>query len=74
MFAIFLGLNVLVINDDLWEAKVVFMLGLLTVTSSNGNIFRVTGPVWGEFTGHRLIPHTKASDVELWCFPWSGPE
>ena len=33
----------------------------------NGNIFRVTGPLCGEFTGHRWIPHTKASDAELWC-------
>ena len=24
--------------------------------------------VW-EFTGHRWIPLTKASDAELWCFP-----
>ena len=38
------------------------------ITSSNGNIFRVTGPLCGEFTGHRWIPHTKASDAELWCF------
>ena len=30
------------------------------MTSSNGNIFRVIGPRW--------IPHTKASDAELWCF------
>ena len=22
----------------------------------------------GEFTGHRWIPRTKASDAELWCF------
>ena len=41
-------------------------------TSSNGNIFRVTGPLCGEFTGHRWIPLTKASDVELWCFLWSA--
>ena len=34
-------------------------------TSSNGNIFRVTGPLCGEFTGHRWIPLTKANDVEL---------
>ena len=27
--------------------------------SSNGNIFRVTGPNCGEFTGHRWIPLTK---------------
>ena len=43
------------------------------MTSSNGNIFRVTGPLCGEFTGHRWIPLTKASDVELWCFLWSAP-
>ena len=32
------------------------------MTSSNGNIFRGTGPLWGEFTGHLRIPLTKASD------------
>ena len=42
------------------------------MTSSNGNIFRVTGPLCGEFTGHRWIPRTKASDAELWCFLWSA--
>ena len=39
---------------------------LFTMTSSNGNIFRVTGPLCGEFTGHRWIPRKKASDAELW--------
>ena len=29
------------------------------MTSSNGNIFRVTAHLCGEFTGHRWIPHTK---------------
>ena len=33
------------------------------MTSSNGSIFRVTGHLCGEFTGHRWIPRTKASDV-----------
>ena len=37
-------------------------------TSSNRNIFRVTGPLCEEFTGHRWIPLTKASHAELWCF------
>ena len=32
----------------------------------NGNIFRVTGPLCGEFTGDRWILRTKASDAELW--------
>ena len=30
------------------------------MTSSNGNIIHVTGPLCGEFTGHRWIPLTKA--------------
>ena len=44
------------------------------MTSSNGNIFCVTGHLCGEFTGHRWIPHTKASDPELSCFLWSASE
>ena len=42
--------------------------------SSNGNIFRVTGPLLGEFIGYRWIPLTKGSDTELWCFLWSAPD
>ena len=33
------------------------------MTSTNGNIFHVTGPLCGEFKGD-----TKANDVELWYF------
>ena len=44
------------------------------MTSSNGNIFRVTGLLCGEFAGHRWIPRTKASNAELWCFLWAVPE
>ena len=29
------------------------------MTSSNGTIFRVTGPLCGEFTGHRWIPSQR---------------
>ena len=39
-----------------------------------GTFFRITGHLCGEFTGHWWIPHTKASDAELWCFLWSAPE
>ena len=35
------------------------------MTSSNGNIFCVKGPLCGEFTGHRWIPCT--SSRPLWC-------
>ena len=38
------------------------------MTSWNGNIFHVTGPLCEEFTGHRWIPLTKARNAELWCF------
>ena len=38
------------------------------MTSSTGNISRVTGLLCEEFTAQRCIPRTKASDAELWCF------
>ena len=44
------------------------------MTSSIGNIFRITGHLFGEFTGPRWIPRTKASDDELWCFLSSASE
>ena len=44
------------------------------MTASNANIFRVTGPLCGEFTGQWWIPLTKARDKELWCLLWSAPE
>ena len=52
-----------------WRATMHSMM-----TSSNGNIFLVTGPLWWESTDDRWIPITKASDAELWCFVWSAPE
>ena len=47
---------------------------LFMMTSSNGNIFRVTGLLCEEFTDHRWVPRTKASDAKLWCCLWSAPE
>ena len=41
------------------------------MTSSNGNILRVTGHLCGDFPGPRWVPRTKASDAEPWCFLWS---
>ena len=40
----------------------------IMMTSWNGNIFCVIGPLWGESTGHRWIPLTKSTDAELWSF------
>ena len=56
-----------VISEEKWP-------GYIRDDVINGNIFRVTGPLWGEFTGHRWIPRTKASGAEIWCFLWSVPE
>ena len=57
-----------------WSAFKQLHRGHTIMTSSNGNIFHVTGHLCGEFTGHWWIPSTKASDVELWCFLWSASE
>ena len=43
------------------------------MTSSNGDIFSVTGHLCGEFTGHRWIPLTKVRDAEHWSFLWPAP-
>ena len=51
-----------------------FVWFCVMLTSSNGNIFRVTGPLCGEFTGPRWIPLIKASDADLWYFLWPAPE
>ena len=39
------------------------------MTSSNGSIFPVIGSLCGEFTGHRWVPITEASDI----FSVAGP-
>ena len=40
----------------------------------NENRFSLTGPLCGEFTGHRWVSITKAGDAELWCFLRYAPE
>ena len=44
------------------------------MTSSNGNTFRISGPLCGEITDYRWIPPTKASDAGLWCCLWCAPK
>ena len=69
-------------RDDYWFLMTLHYKGIkstseqtsLMMTSSNENIFRVTGPLWGESTGHRWIPLTETNDAELWCFLWSAPQ
>ena len=60
--------------DSHFDACTWFTIKMIhMMMSSNGSIFRVTGPLCGELTGHRWIPLTKGSDVELWCFLSSAP-
>ena len=40
----------------------------MMTSSWNGSIYRVTGPLCGEFTGPRWILYKKASGAELWYF------
>ena len=49
------------------KCQIIMLCTVYTImmTSSNGNIFRVTGHLCGEFTGPRWIPRTKASNAEL---------
>ena len=42
------------------------------MTSSIGNIFRVTGPLWGEFTGD--FPAQMPVMRSFVVFFWSAPE
>ena len=48
------------------------LLHTIMMMSSNRNIFRITGPLCGEFTSYQWIPLTKNSDAELWCSLWSA--
>ena len=41
---------------------------IFMMTSSNGNIFRVTDPFWGESTGHRWIPLKRVSNTGFYVF------
>ena len=44
------------------------------MTSSNGNIFLITGHLCRDFTGPRWISRRKANDAGLWWFLWSSSE
>ena len=57
-----------------WIWSTYFWYTVLMMTSLNGNLFRVTGHLCGEFNGPWWIPRTKASDMELWYFLWSKSE
>ena len=49
----------LVLSRSTWSNDLCSSWSLHMMTSSNGNIFRVTGPLCGDFTGDRWIPLTR---------------
>ena len=55
-------------TTKLEATKLEVQIHMHMMTSSNGNTFLITGPLCGEFTDHRWLPLTKATDAELWCF------
>ena len=70
-WCLFLGLYVI-----RWTRRIVSMgvhVPFLTI-SSNGNIFHVTGLLWGEWTGQRRILLTKASFslICAWINGWGN--
>ena len=67
--------------DILWDMllsikvrPMIYAHAFFMMTSSNGNIFRVTGPLREESTDRRWSPLTNASGTELWCFLWYALE
>ena len=70
-----------VISIELWIHVVYsisrmlhYLLGNRMMTSSNGNGFRITGPLSGESTGHQWISPTKGQGHALWRFLWCQPK
>ena len=59
---------VITVYTHMWRCVMVswllyYILSHSMMTSSNGNIFRVTGPLGGEFAGRQWIPPHKGQ----WC-------
>ena len=54
--------------------QLIYTLVYLHMMTSSNEIFSALLAMGGEFTGHRWIHLTKASDAELRCFLWPLPE
>ena len=62
-------------TSETWLHQSSFLLGrLFMMTSSNGNIFRIAGPLCGNSPVTGEFPTQRASNAELWCFLWSASE
>ena len=61
-------------HEICFQTRPINLIYTCMMTSLNGTSFALLAPLWGESTGRRWIPLTKASDAELSCFLWSRPE
>ena len=66
------NIHIIMAADGMATQEAGTSVAMVMMTSSAGNIFRVTGPLCGEFTGE--FPAQRASDAEVWCFLLSAPE
>ena len=62
-----------IINTNPQSAPEVHKIHIHMMTSSNGKNFPRNWPFVRGIHRSRWIPHTKASDAELWCFLWCAP-
>ena len=53
-------------HEPCYQGCYLWRIGWLQDISWQGNTFNITGPWWGEFTGHWSVE--RASVVKLWCF------
>ena len=51
----------------------IYRVASLTVFTWHGNVFRITGLLWGESTGHRIIPLTKPVMQSIAIFFYISP-
>ena len=63
----------LVLTKHKWVRQDQIGIQTIMLASLNWNIFRDTGPLWGNSSITGEFP-TKASNAELWCFLWSAPK
>ena len=49
---------------------ILLLMDLIMMTSSNGTIFRITGPLCGEFTGPGEFPAQRPVTICAWINDW----
>ena len=59
---IYMYIYIFIVSNKLVPNRPLSFAGMIMITSWNGNTFRVTGHLCGEFNGPRWILRTKASD------------